>query len=575
MKSPSNNANFKATTGMQSGGAHRTLNEERSGTVLLIVAVIVMLLSLLAYKYMQSMQTEHMAIAVQGDRLLARHSAHSARDLLRFMVKQPQSVRDSLGGLTDNPSYFAGRTDLLLSGIVQTTEIDPALRPTIGMIGYRPPVDDTLPTSVEPHSRYGVSNESDRLHLRTILAWEMRNAGDGFQALMQLPGMDETTAESILDWLDSDQDARANGAEADFYATLANPVAPRNSIPFDLEELLLVQGVTHFKLFGGSKNRTIYRDQRVSNVAPNASPGTAELPTYSSGTTLPESAPPWSDFLTTYSGERNESFTGQPRIFVNQPSLDELHRLLSERISTSVADFVVLFRQFGASDDRLASSTTSELPGVTIDFSRPASVSIESLVDLMDSTVTVPATDDAKEIRLPSPLDSKSTKSPEDLVRILDQITVTSNAQIRGRINVNTASETVLKTIPGFSETTVDGVVQARPVLTSPDQRDGRNPARLHPMWLLLEGLVDKPTMRKTLPFLTCGGDVIRAHIWGRIENDSPTFHYETVLDGTTAQCESLLHRELTISDDAITVLADDAFSSLTPESLTTPSVQF
>ena len=38
----------------------------RSGTVLLIVVVIVMLLSLAAYKYMLTMEVEHMAVAVNG-----------------------------------------------------------------------------------------------------------------------------------------------------------------------------------------------------------------------------------------------------------------------------------------------------------------------------------------------------------------------------------------------------------------------------------------------------------------------------------------------------------------------------
>ena len=85
----------------------------RSGTVLLIVVVIVMLLSLAAYKYMLTMEVEHMAAAVNGDRLQAQQSAQSMRDLFAILMKKPRSERDALGGLEDNPAFFAGNTDAL------------------------------------------------------------------------------------------------------------------------------------------------------------------------------------------------------------------------------------------------------------------------------------------------------------------------------------------------------------------------------------------------------------------------------------------------------------------------------
>ena len=84
---------------------------KRHGTVLIIVVVIVMLLSLVAYKYLLAMQTEHIATAMYGDRLKARQSAESARDLLKHFLELSRAERDELGGISDNPALFAGHTD--------------------------------------------------------------------------------------------------------------------------------------------------------------------------------------------------------------------------------------------------------------------------------------------------------------------------------------------------------------------------------------------------------------------------------------------------------------------------------
>ncbi|MCF6157590.1 MAG: hypothetical protein E3K32_03240 [wastewater metagenome] len=54
----------------------------------------------------------------------------------------------------------------------------------------------------------------------------------------------ETITDSILDWIDSDDLHHINGAEKDYYASLAEPYEPKNG-PFEsIEELTLVKGVT-------------------------------------------------------------------------------------------------------------------------------------------------------------------------------------------------------------------------------------------------------------------------------------------------------------------------------------------
>jgi len=62
----------------------------------------------------------------------------------------------------------------------------------------------------------------------------------------------ETVADSILDWRDSDDLHRVHGAEAEFYEKLPEPYAPKNG-PFDsVDELLMVRGIDRDLFFGTS-----------------------------------------------------------------------------------------------------------------------------------------------------------------------------------------------------------------------------------------------------------------------------------------------------------------------------------
>ena len=49
--------------------------------------------------------------------------------------------------------------------------------------------------------RYGLVDESTRLNLEAALAWENETPGAGRNALMKMPGMTATAADSILDWI--------------------------------------------------------------------------------------------------------------------------------------------------------------------------------------------------------------------------------------------------------------------------------------------------------------------------------------------------------------------------------------
>ena len=57
--------------------------------------------------------------------------------------------------------------------------------------------------------------------------------------------------ESLLDWLDKDDNARVDGAEADYYEDLNPPYKAQNGPLFTVDELMLVKGFTRTILYGG------------------------------------------------------------------------------------------------------------------------------------------------------------------------------------------------------------------------------------------------------------------------------------------------------------------------------------
>jgi len=60
----------------------------------------------------------------------------------------------------------------------------------------------------------------------------------------------DTIVDSILDWKDADDLHRLNGAESDYYMSLPNPYKAKDGNFDNLEELLLVKGMTRDILYG-------------------------------------------------------------------------------------------------------------------------------------------------------------------------------------------------------------------------------------------------------------------------------------------------------------------------------------
>ncbi len=98
----------------------------------------------------------------------------------------------------------------------------------------------------------------------------INSAGEGMigQALMLMgvdAGQSTPIVNSILDWIDPDNNTRIQGAENDYYQTLTPPYNAKNGPIDDMSELLLIKGITPELYWGTSSG-----DHPPSSFVPRA-----------------------------------------------------------------------------------------------------------------------------------------------------------------------------------------------------------------------------------------------------------------------------------------------------------------
>lgn len=509
------------------------------GMVIVIVTVVLVLVSLSLYGFVAMMQTEHKAARLQGDQLQVKLVAESGCELLGSCARMTRAQRTKLGGIADNRDMFQA---IVVDGPAED------LTRSAADNGWRkgrlfivaPPMEVTQERSFV----FGVTNESARLPLAELLQWDQQQPGAAEQALLQLPGMTEMVAAAILDWIDDDDSPRPQGAEADYYAGLHPPLHPANKIPQVVEELLAVRDCPAELLIGHDRNENFSiesreRPNRRRTVAADNEDARSTMMTPSR---LDGSEIPWSRLLTVYSAERNEDYWGRPRIYLNDPSLPRLHRELSRALSQQWADYVVAFRQFGPSkEDESDDGSLGQYgrPDIQLDLTRAAQYSVESPLDLIETSVSI-ETSAGEHVSLKSPLADVWKQDAADFLHFCDLTSVVPERVITGRINVNEASAEVLRGVPGMRPEIAERIVAAR------SRQDNTTLHRLrHPAWIISEGIVEMADGKELLPYLTVGGDVLRAQIVAAYDEQSPGYRVEVVVDGTSGIPQTLLWKNL------------------------------
>lgn len=487
----------------------------RRGVVLIVVLVLVVMVALAGFGFLAAMSTEYEAAKINGDLLQAQQAMASAETLLLAMAEKPAQQSDlrtelRTGFQTSATASAADTSPLLRSHIVRA--INPlSLQPdstafdegraddwrfvVVKSLPERSMRDDGNDLFHEPQPlQFGLHDESAKLHLGRLLQWDEAIPGDGRTSLMQVPGMTEEAADSILDWIDADDEAREFGAEADYYQRLDKPYSPRNALPESLEELLFVKGVHRDAFYGTGFATDEMLDRR--SLA-------------------------WDQFLTLHSAERNADEHGQPRVNLNAGMATDLAGLEAELRSflpEELARFIRLSRLHG--------TTHSTEPGISPlaanagALTSPALFEITNLADLVDSSVRLPSSAGGDVVN--SPLSSAGADFVETFRLLEDRTTLISTPVLSGRINVNEAPEPVLLALIA-DPATVSQVVQQRATL---------DPSELtSTAWLLSRRVMEMSTFRRIYPHITSSGDVRSGEVIVYREIGGPFLRRKVTID--------------------------------------------
>lgn len=526
------------------GASARRSGSRRVGVVLILVLIVIVLVGLMGLSFVLTLSTENRATHIQAEELQLEQVAASGVECVKALVEQAPSSRREQGSLADNAAIF--------QGVLVIDDANPAYRARFSIVS--PPAAESAETV-----RYGVQNESARLNLGVLMRWEEAKSGAAQQALMQLPGMTEAIAAAMLDWLDADDEPRTDGAEAEFYRNQQLPYGPRNAAATSLEELLLVRDVTREQLLGLDANRNYTVSEREQQVRSAAA----------------EAATAWESLLTVYSAERNIRGDGRPRIPLNEKDLAKLRQQLSEAFDAQQTRFILAYRQYGptdapagppavaaprgpkppdaASPGEFGAQTDDEPP---IDLAAPARFPIDSPLDLIGVRVKIPPSGPPRPPRgrrrfsgrseeAPPPPEGEVLESPwpddpvalaESLPKLIDATTTDPAPVLYGRINVNEAPREVLMAVPGLEATVADQIVSAR---------TGEQGDRASVAWLWTEGIVDRATLRRLLPYLTTEGDVYRGQVVAGFEGKNRWMRAEFVIDASASPPKQVYWKDL------------------------------
>ena len=493
----------------------------RRGAILVVVLVVTSVLSLAAYTYSQLMLAEYEAAHLYGRRIQSSVLAESGLSMVTEFLRETYDSQLQFGGHYDNERF---RGQLVYDGGV------PSERGRFTVIAPR--IDEE---GRYAGLRFGLEDESARLNLQALLIADAQQENGGRELLMALPGMTETIADAIMDWLDADDEPREFGVEANYYSALDPPYEPRNGPPETVEELLLVKDVTPELLFGPDANRNGMID--VSETALSAGAVVDD-----SGGDMTRG---WSAYLTLHSAEKNLNPDGEPRIDLNQEDLEALHAELSEKLEPGWADFIVAFRQSGPSSGSSGNSEENKAQpstgGLNLDFEKPAKVQLTTVLDLIGvkTEATIQGEDE------PVPLDvlfkDDILAMGQYLPKLLDYAAVNTAELIPGRLNVNQAPKALLLGLPGLEPEMVSEIVLSGEL----DPFISYNPGRRYETWLLTEGIVELNQMKLLMPLISSRGDVYRAQIVGYYDEGGPAARIEAIIDGSRVNPRLVFWRDI------------------------------
>jgi hypothetical protein len=545
----------------------------RDGYVILAVLMLVVVLSLVGYRFSDMMAAEYRAAARTGDDAQLKMAALAGLNYAAGVLSDRNTFNTQLGGNPfDNQAMFSA---------VPVTPADATGQPRTAYFSiYAAALDTTTNPSVA-QQLYGVVDEGGKLNINALIALDPTGQ-TLYNALMQLPILVNNSngpavAASIVDWVDADEDARSDGAESAYYQALANPYMSKNGPLNSLDELLLIKGIDYTLLYGQDANRNGVQDGNESWDA--NTPGLAS-------------------FVTVYGRELNVDSTGTTRIYLNGDDLTTMYQQLQQALGNDLATYVIASKLFptapvatttttatvslggtgvgstmssgsmtvtisGRSSAPAATTATTDQLAAAVQTKMAAASNsgqrIKSLTTLIGTQITLPtpagSPANAPPLVAVSPLNDP-TQAASLLPLLMDKCTVQQAIEMVPRVNVNTAPAEVLGSIVDQNGNPILDATTVQTILTNRATNVPTDPATISLAWLIApptgggQPVLTAAQYQSLEKYITGTSLVYRIQSVGYFAEGGPVARMEAVVDTNQGSPRFLFVRDLTDIDN-------------------------
>ena len=211
--------------------------KDRRGMALLITIMVVSLLIGVTVQLSRTVHQGYFAAAAQLD---GQKFASMSRSGLAIGVELLEMDRQN-GSVDTLQDAWATLTDDQLAGLFTDGEVKVAITDLAGRLQLNSLVADEAGGLENEGGEELGSPVTREILLRLLVEGEFGVEGEEEA---------RSIVDAITDWLDPDDEESEFGAESGYYHSLATPYECRNGAVRDIEELLLVKGVTPQLLYG-------------------------------------------------------------------------------------------------------------------------------------------------------------------------------------------------------------------------------------------------------------------------------------------------------------------------------------
>jgi DNA uptake protein ComE-like DNA-binding protein len=358
---------------------------QRRGAIFVTALGIILILSALVLVFCQDMRTEAIA---SGNRLAYVQADAIEQGAEKWVLAQAETYAPDAITVTQVPAE--------------------ALQVGNGYFWILAPNPNT-----DQQYWFAITDEAGKVNINTAKS----------NQLINLPGMDQDTADSIVNWRSAT--SSGNGADSPDYNSLPEPYDAKHSNYESVDELNLIENVDNIMLYGLDQNRDgVVSDVERANPPVSTNPNGASSSSANAGSTLNTvdgfNRGIFND-LTCYSVEPNTATGGGSRINVNSTNTQPLLQYLTQQIGSARA---------GAIEARIQP---------LIRRSRGRTVFPNLGMFYMMSGMTA-----------------------QEFSQVADKLTASSAKTLTGMVNVNTAPLEVLMCLPGVQQSDAQALVAYR-----------------------------------------------------------------------------------------------------------------